>query len=344
MRESSADVQGAGDGRLGDVLRRFGLGTVLAAQEVAEGLMNRNWAVRAGNGERVFVKQVLDVDRAQAARQHAATRAMAAWGVPVAAPLAMPDGGTLLEMGGGLYAVYPWIHGEHVRGTAMTLTQAAELGSTLARVHQGLAAVMDPAEKAMRMPVADPARTMAAMDRYAAIIDEKAARDDFDEYAAGQLAGRRALLEAVRHEMPDEGAWWEPAGWAHGDFHDLNVLWRGPTVAAVVDFDRMAPRPYAFELVRSATLTFCYGDERGLAVDLVAAFSAGYRAVVALPDEQVEFAAARLWWERVCDFWQLKRHYIAGDGSCDHLFKSASALLWWWTGHRDQVARSLTSR
>jgi hypothetical protein len=27
-----------------------------------------------------------------------------------------------------------------------------------------------------------------------------------------------------------------------------------------------------------------------------------------LPDEQVEFAVGYLWWERVCDFWQLKRH------------------------------------
>ena len=344
MDQLSADARDAGDRRLGDVLGRFGLGTVLAAREVAEGLMNRNWAVQADSGQQMFVKQVLDVDRAQAARQHEATRALAARGLPVTAPLAMPDGGTLLELDGGLYAVYPWICGEHVPGTAMTGAQAAELGATLARIHQGLAEVMDPAEKAMRMLVADPARARAAIDQYAAIIDGKADSDDFDGYAAGQLAERRALLEAAWHDMPDADAWWEPAGWAHGDFHDLNVLWHGGTIAAVVDFDRLAPRPYAFELVRSATLTFCYGDERGLATDLVAAFTAGYRAVMPLADEQVEFAAARLWWERVCDFWQLKRHYIAGDGSCDHLFRSASALLWWWTGHREQVTGSLTSR
>jgi Ser/Thr protein kinase RdoA (MazF antagonist) len=344
MDQYSANAQDAVSRRLGDVPRRFGLGRLLAAREVAEGLMNRNWAIRISSGQQVFVKQVLDVDQARAARQHAATRAMAALGLPVAAPLTMRDGGTLLELDGDLYAVYPWIRGEHIRGTAMTGAQAAEMGAMLARVHQGLTAVMEPAEKAMRMPVADPAMAKAAIDQYAAIIAGKAARGDFDEYAAGQLAERRALLEEVQQDMPGADAWWEPAGWAHGDFHDLNVLWSDGTIAAVVDFDRLAPRPYAFELVRSATLTFSHGDERGLAIGLVAAFAAGYRTVISLSDEQVEFAAARLWWERVCDFWQLKQHYIAGDGSCDHLFRSASALLWWWTGHRDQVTRSLTSR
>jgi len=339
----SAETRDARPCRLREVLGWFGLGPVLAVREIAEGLMNRNWAVQCSDGQQVFVKQVLDVDAVQAARQHAATRGLAALGLPVAAPLAMPDGRTLLEADGGLYAVYPWIRGQPVPGTAMTGSQAGELGATLARVHQGLAEVMDPVGKAMRMPVADPVRVKAAIDRYAVIIDGKTARDEFDEYAARQLAERSALLEAVQHQLPDPEAWWEPAGWAHGDFHDLNVLWHGGTVAAVVDFDRLAPRPYAFELVRSATLTFCYGDERGLAADLVAAFTTGYRAVLPLAEEQVKFAADRLWWERVCDLWQLKRHYFSSDGSCDHLFRSASALLWWWTGHREQVTRSLTS-
>lgn len=343
MDQATAGARDAG--RLGEVLGRFGLGTVLSARPVVEGLMNRNWAVRASTGQ-VFVKQVLDVDRAQAARQHAATRALAARGLPVAAPLATPDGRTLLDLAGDVFAVYPWIPGGHVPGTAMSGAQAAELGSVLARIHQGLAAVMDPAEKAMRMPVTSPAKAAAAISRYAAIIDGRdgGARDGFDEFTAAQLGERRALLDNAAQDMPDQGAWWEPSGWAHGDFHDLNVLWDGGAIAAVVDFDRLAPRPYAFELVRSATLTFCYGDGRGLAADLAAAFAAGYRAVMPLADEQVELAAGYLWWERVCDFWQLKRHYTAGDTSCDHLFRSATALLWWWAGHRDHVTRALTSR
>lgn len=341
--EQVTDVQGADCERLGAVLDGFGLGKVTSARVVAEGLMNRNWAVATSGGERVFVKQVLDVGREQAARQHAATRALAALGVPAAAPLALPGGGTLLDLDGGLYAVYQWVEGTHVPGTRMTAAQASELGGVLAGLHRGLARVMDPAAVAVRMKVADPDKAEAAISGFAAVIDGREELDEFDRYVAGQLRERRALLDAVRGAMPDADVPWAPAGWVHGDFHDLNVLWDGGRVAAVLDFDRVAVKPYTYELVRSATLTFGYGDERGLALDLVAAFAAGYRAVLSLADDQVTFAASRLWWERACDFWQLKRHYAAGDGSCDHLFRSASALLWWWTANRDLVAEALTS-
>jgi len=344
MDQVTEDVRAADRERLGAVLDGFALGKVVSARVVAEGLMNRNWAVLTSGGERVFVKQVLDVGREQAVRQHAATRALAALGVPAAAPMALPGGGTLLDLDGGLYAVYGWVEGTHVPGTQMTAGQAAELGGVLAGLHLGLAQVMEPAASAARMKVADPGRAEAAISAYAALIDGKDARDEFDHYVAAQLRERQALLDSVRGQVPDPDVAWEPAGWVHGDFHDLNVLWAGGRVASVIDFDRVAVKPYAFEMVRSATLTFCYGDERGLANDLVAAFASGYRGMLPLSGDQVTFAASRLWWERVCDFWQLKRHYSAGDDSCDHLFRSASALLWWWTAHRDLVADVLTSR
>jgi Ser/Thr protein kinase RdoA (MazF antagonist) len=344
MGQVADDVQAADRERLDAVVDGFGLGKVTSVRVVAEGLMNRNWAVWTSGGERVLVKQVLDVGREEAVRQHAATRALAALGVPAAAPLALPEGATLLDLDAGLYAVYEWVEGSHVPGTRMTAGQAAELGGVLAALHRGLALVMGPAAPAVRMKVADPGQAEAAISAYAAVIDGKEARDAFDEYAAARLRERRALLEAVRGDMPDPDVPWAPTGWVHGDFHDLNVLWDGGRVAAVLDFDRLAVKPYAYEMVRSATLTFGYGDERGLALDLAAAFASGYRAVLPLTSDHVAFAASRLWWERVCDFWQLKRHYSAGDDSCDHLFRSASALLRWWTANRDLVTDSLTSR
>jgi homoserine kinase type II len=186
---------------------------------------------------------------------------------------------------------------------------------------------------------------MDAIARYEALIAQRPGRTGFDEFAAGQLPRRRLLVESSEHLRPDAASEWEPSGWAHGDFHDLNVLWdEHGQVAAVLDFDRLAPRPYAFELVRSATLTFSHGDDRGLDLDRVTAFVSRYLGVFPLGAGQILQAVRGLWWERACDFWQLKLHYVKDDHSCDHLFMSASALLWWWTGHRADVEDVFTSR
>ena len=77
-----SDYQG-----LAEVARQFELGTVTVAQEVADGLLNRSWSVLLSGNRRVFIKQVAGGDRAQAVWQHTATRALAACGLPVAAPL-----------------------------------------------------------------------------------------------------------------------------------------------------------------------------------------------------------------------------------------------------------------
>ncbi|GIJ64880.1 hypothetical protein [Virgisporangium aurantiacum] len=46
------------------------------------------------------------------------------------------------------------------------------------------------------------------------------------------------------------------------------------------------------------------------------------------------------------DLWHLRLHDNHGrdqdTNSCDHLFRSASALLTWWTDHRDDVVTALT--
>lgn len=112
----------------------------------------------------------------------------------------------------------------------------------------------------------------------------------------------------------------------------------------MLDWDRLGVRPLAAEVVRSGTLLFGYGDSRGLDVGRVAAFASGYREVVTLGDAALEAAVHRLWWERLCDFWQLAWHYERSDRSCDHLCAPASALLAWWCRHRTVVSEAFTSR
>ncbi|MEV6350263.1 phosphotransferase [Actinoplanes sp. NPDC051851] len=331
------------DDALGAVAAAFGLGTVQDVRVIADGLMNRNWQVATPAG-RFAIKQVLDVDAVAARRQHAATAALAAGGHPVPAPLRTGDGDTLLEYEGHIYAVAPWVSGAHRDGAQLSAAEAGELGSLLARLHTGLAQVMPPVPAAMRETPAEAAVAKDKIDRYAAAAGQREPGDAMDEFVLARLHERRQLLAEVGHLRPVEDTEIAPSGWVHGDFQHLNVLWTESAVAAVLDWDRLKPRPLAAEVVRSGTLLFGSGDERGLDLGRVAAFVTGYRSERVLDDAALADAEHRLWWERVCDTWQLRRRYDHDDTSCDHLFRSSEALLGWWTANRPAVTAAFCGR
>lgn len=325
---------------LGAVAMAFGLGAVQHVEVIDAGLMNRNWRVTTDSG--VFaVKQVLDIDATAARRQHAATRALAERGRPVPAPLTTAGGDTLLEHDGHIYAVAGWARGAHREGLDLSPAEVRALGAVLADLHADLALVMPVVPEMMREPVTEPATTKDKIDRYAAAA-ARPDRDAMDEFVLDRLRLRRQLLAQVGHLRPDDDVDVGPCGWVHGDFQHLNLLYADGEVSAVLDWDRLKPRPLAAEVVRSATLLFGFGDARGLDLARVSMFAAGYRSRRKLSDEALADAVHRLWWERVCDTWQLRRRYEHADTSCDHLFRSAEALLSWWTAHRSQVTTAFT--
>ena len=319
----------------------FGLGGVRQVMPIVEGLMNRNWRVVTDRG--VFVvKQVLDVDAEQVVFQHRLTTSLAGRGLPVPAPLPAVGGGTLTWIDGRVYSCYRWVDGVHREGVDLSLAECARLGGLLAELHAGLADLALPPRPTRLEPVTETAAVKGKIDRYLGLVEAVGEPEGFDRLARRRLVERRELLERWAWLRPDESARCGPVGWVHGDFHHLNLLFDGGRVAGVVDWDRVKPWPYASEVARSATLLFGHGDDGGLDLGRVAAFATGYRQRCDLPTEAVAVAVHRLWWERLADFWQLTWHYERGDRSCDHLFLSSSALLSWWTAHREQVTDAFT--
>ncbi|GIM90167.1 phosphotransferase [Paractinoplanes toevensis] len=326
---------------LHQVVDAFRIGPVVRVDVVTEGLMNRNWRVTTTLGEWA-VKQVLDVDATAARRQHRATTALARLGLPVPAPATAGDD-SVVTVDGAVYAVQPWVNGAHRHGLTLTIHEAAALGELLARLHTALAEIMAPAPHRLVAPVTDLATAHTKINRYLDLIAQLPGRDDFDRYAEAQLHRRRHLLEQTADLRPTAGIPVEPCGYTHGDFQYLNLLWNGGSVSAVLDWDRLDVRPLGLEIARSATLLFGYGDERGLDLDRIAAFSAGYRQGRPVAASDLADAVHRLWWERVSnDLWQLRLHYDNTDTSCDYLFTSASAVLGWWTTRRDAVTAAFT--
>lgn len=310
---------------------------------VPRGLLNRGWRVTTPRG-RFFVKQYVAADTADPrliVRQHRATRALARLGLPVAAPLADRAGRTVTVVDGCGHAVFPWIEGAHREGTELTVAQSRRLGTLLGRVHTALARVQPPAA-AGRHPSAEAAATYADIDRLLALARAHRPYDAFDALAEQRLLERRALLRQHAHRRPpDAGS--RVSGWVHGDFHPLNLLYRGDEPAAIVDWDRLAVRPRAEEAVRAAAIFFVHPVTGRLDLAKVRAYAAAYRRAAAVTAYEVATAVHRVWWERLNDFWMLQWRYQHRDLRSDPLFPHTSALAVWWTHHYPTVHQAFTA-
>ncbi|WJK33774.1 phosphotransferase [Solwaraspora sp. WMMA2065] len=324
----------------------YRLGEVEEVRYLPDGLMNRNWQLRTAGGE-FALKLLLDAPVSTVRRNLSVAAALAAAGVPACPPVLTLGGDVVAEMDDRAYSLFGWLEGEHIAGTGLSAGQAHHLGGVVGRLHRelndpGLRRWL-PAAGAVTATVAAPGEAVAEADRYLRAIGAFASAAPFDVQTVELLRRRKALIAEYGHLRPATDQPAGPAGYTHGDLQHRNIIWRDGVVAGVIDWDRIRVRPFGEEIARTATLQF--GGEAGeLDLELVAAFVAGYRAVVAISDAELADAVDRLWWKRASDFWQLVFHYDRGDHSCDHLFFSGETFLHWWTANRVQVRDAFAAR
>ncbi|WP_405012353.1 phosphotransferase [Kitasatospora sp. NBC_01539] len=329
---------------LAAVLGSYRTAPPVSVRPVAEGLLNRGYLVTTADA-RYFLKCY--VDRATASRtavtaQHRATAALHARGLPVTPPLAGRDGCTVTTRRGRLFALYPWVEGDHRHGDALDHPHCADLGILLGRLHGALAEACGPVRQPAGRLAADPEETGALVADLRRRIGPRPVPGSFDALAAEHLAERLDLLaqHGRRRPAPDEAP---PTGWTHGDFHGLNLLHRDGRVTAVLDWDKLGLHPTAEEAVRAATLVF--NDRTTGVLDLcrVRAYARAYRAEAAAGPPVLAAAVRRVWWERLNDLWMLQWHYQRGDHRADQLFPAAAGQLRWWCEEYEQVLDAFTN-
>ncbi|MEV0913033.1 phosphotransferase [Streptomyces sp. NPDC049967] len=332
------------------MLRRYPhAGEPLTCEPLDQGLLNHGYRVSTTRGS-YFLKHHLDDstgDRATIVRQHRATQRLQSLGVPVAPPIEDTEGGTVTEIGGRCYALHPWVDGLHRAGAQLTVAQSVRLGALLGAVHTGLEQVMESgaggAGGAGTPPghaSPDPADTFAVIDELLAAARNRRPRDSFDELAEHRLLERRTLLDQHADRRPPAPG--VPAtGWVHGDFHPLNVLYRGADPVAILDWDRLAVQPRAEEAVRAAAIFFVQPAGE-LELAKVRAYARAYRRAAGAGAAELAAAVHRVWWERLNDFWILRWRYCLNDRRADPQFPAVSALAVWWTREYDAVCEAFT--
>ncbi len=321
------------------LLRRYrNTGEPLSCEPVAQGLLNHGYRVHTTRGS-YFLKHHLDGDHQAITRQHRATQRLQILGVPVAPPVENADGDTVSVIKGRCYALHPWVEGRHRDGAQLTAVESRHLGGLLGRVHTCLERVMEPDPAPLAYDSLydspDPADTFGLIDELLALARGRRPRDTFDALAEHRLVERRDLLERHAHRRPRPGA--EPAtGWVHGDFHPLNLLYRGGEPAAIVDWDRLGVQPRAEEAVRAAAIFFVRPTGE-LELPKVRAYARAYRRAAGAAASELAAAVHRVWWERLNDFWVLRWRYQLDDRRADPLFAAVSALAVWWTREYEAV-------
>ena len=324
------------------VLERYALADpfdTLTVRPVSQGLLNRGLRLTGPHGG-WFLKQYLDdaghASGSAIAAQHRAIAALRELGLPTAPPLAARDGRTTVLLRGRRYALFPWIEGEHRTGRALSRGQCAALGALLGRMHGALAAVHPPVEQPVAVPSADPEQTEHTITELLERSRRHEPQQPFDALARQRLRERRRLLDLYRHRRPGPGDA-PPTGWVHGDFHPLNLLYRGADPVAVLDWDRLGLKPRTEEAVRAATLFFHHPETGVLDLPRLRQYARAYREASGSSAAEVAAGVHRVWWERLNDFWMLRWRYQRRDRRADPLFPAAAAQTVWWCEEYEQV-------
>lgn len=235
-------------------------------EPLTAGSVNSNFRLTDSGGNAYFARLYEEQDRAGAAREHAVVAALDDAGVPVVRSLRTADGDSLADFEGKAFAVFPWVDGEILCFARVTPAACFELGAALARVHS--CSAQAPALPGGRFRIPD--------------LRERLVRVE--------ASGRASLLPAVR-TIRERLDYYEAnratnleQGICHGDLFRDNVLWQGPKLRALIDFESVCKNNFAYDLMVTA-LAWCYGSDFNLV--LVQALFDGYRSARPLPAPEV---------------------------------------------------------
>lgn len=325
----------------------FVLPPISAYRHLADGWMNRNWQIIAGQ-RRYVLKRLLDVPVGTARSIFAALSFLEARHVPVCLPVRSADGDAVVDLEGRCYCLVPWVEGVRRVGTALSLPGVENFGQLVGKIHSCLADLpaecgLPPVPETLELEVIDAAEAARLIAGIGRIVAGIGAPTPYDVMVRALLERRLELLDEHGQRRPATTVPVGPFGRVHGDLNPRNLLFRGERVTAVLDWDRMRVGPYAGEVVRAGLALF--GSESGI-LDLgrISAFTTAYRAVMPVDKAALADAVSRLWWKRLTDVWPVELRYMRGDPSerFAGLFPPAERALEWWTSHLDEVTGAFT--
>lgn len=288
----------------------FGRGTE-SVRPVAGGGTHEVYRVLAASGEH-FLRRYRDADRHAVDREHRLIRHVALTGIPAPQAMALPEGSSLVEAAGSVWAMFAAADGAPLQFDDLTPAHTASAGAMLARLHRGAADM--PHAGFSTWPLRwDAAQRRARLERVLGAIGTSPLDADTDTWARQRLEAQISWLAdpACAHSYSPAF----PAQVIHGDYQDTNLFFAGSEVSGVIGWDRTGVMPRAFEITRA-----CYVVCR-MQPELTFAFLDGYATVARLDRGELEDGARA--WGCFADHqvWAVEEAYLNGN-------RSAARFIW----------------
>ncbi|MFI6113253.1 phosphotransferase enzyme family protein [Kitasatospora sp. NPDC051164] len=219
--------------------------------EGPSGTATSNYVATDGDGRRWFVKSYPEHAGLGAERRALELAEFAALGgVPVPVMLRTLDGNLIAVDGGLAVSVAAFAEGAETAGDGLYGERWAAVGATVGQLHRTLARHPDgPPRRAAAHEICDVQRGRQRLERLLARYAKQPPSSPFGAWARGTAQQRLDGLPATATMLETL-----PATLAtqivHGDLSSLNLMLRGQSVAAVIDFRPPAHRSPMWELGR----------------------------------------------------------------------------------------------
>ncbi|GAB4436090.1 MAG: homoserine kinase [Chloroflexi bacterium OHK40] len=216
---TTADVERA--------LRCYNLGSLHTVRPASHGAVNETAFVETSAGRFVIRRNQRRLGRASIELRHRLLTWLRARGFPSPRLVAARSGATIVEIDGRLFEVCTFIDGDELNPDRPA--QLSGAGLVLARYHLAVQGFPD-------LPAAEgPRYTPASLP---GLIERLMQRDLMGELTE-PLSWYDRRATALRRTLPEAAYAALPHLLIHGDLHRDNLIFRGDTVAALIDFDQI---------------------------------------------------------------------------------------------------------
>ena len=199
------------------------------------------WAVLCEQGPMLLRRRPQGVDEQTLAMSRKLQVQAATQGVPIPKPIALRAGAEMLRLDGRLYEMARFVPSA---GFDQSVSACRAAGSMLGGLHSMFRNVLQPREGA-----ADARGFHRALRVQTELVGIASA----GKAAMGTVTRSLGALYSLAGERASAaGADQWPVQIVHGDWHPGNLLFDGPTVVGVLDFDSIRIAPRAFEVAYGA--------------------------------------------------------------------------------------------